>query len=55
LVLEANQVDFVFLPRREWPHPEKARELLVEAGYPDRFSVTLDCANDWRDDEIAEC
>ena len=35
--------------------PEKAKALLVEAGYPDGFSVTLDCANDWGDDEIAEC
>jgi peptide/nickel transport system substrate-binding protein len=35
--------------------PEKARALLVEAGYPDGFSVTLDCANDWGDDEIATC
>ena len=38
------------------PHdPDKARALLVEAGYPDGFSVTLDCASDWGDDEIAEC
>jgi peptide/nickel transport system substrate-binding protein len=29
--------------------------LLVEAGYSDGFSVTLDCANDWGDDEIATC
>ncbi len=35
--------------------PEKAKALLAEAGYPDGFSVTLDCANDWGDDEIAEC
>jgi peptide/nickel transport system substrate-binding protein len=35
--------------------PEKSRALLVEAGYPDGFRVTLDCANDWGDDEIAEC
>ena len=35
--------------------PEKARALLAEAGYPDGFSVTLDCPNDWGDDEIAAC
>jgi len=35
--------------------PEKAKALLVEAGYSDGFSVTLDCANDWGDDEIATC
>jgi peptide/nickel transport system substrate-binding protein len=35
--------------------PEKAGTLLVEAGYPDGFTVTLDCANDWGDDEIATC
>jgi peptide/nickel transport system substrate-binding protein len=35
--------------------PEKSRALLAEAGYPDGFSVTLDCANDWGDDEIATC
>jgi peptide/nickel transport system substrate-binding protein len=35
--------------------PEKAKALLVEAGYPDGFSVALDCANDWGDDEIAAC
>jgi peptide/nickel transport system substrate-binding protein len=35
--------------------PEQATALLTEAGYPDGFSVTLDCANDWGDDEIAAC
>jgi peptide/nickel transport system substrate-binding protein len=35
--------------------PERVRALLVEAGYPDGFSVSLDCANDWGDDEIATC
>ena len=34
-------------------NPEKARALLVEAGYPAGFSVTLDCCDDWGDDEIA--
>ena len=29
--------------------------MLVEAGYPDGFSVTLDCVNEWGDDEIATC
>jgi peptide/nickel transport system substrate-binding protein len=27
--------------------PEAAKALLVEAGYPQGFSVTLDCPNDW--------
>jgi peptide/nickel transport system substrate-binding protein len=35
--------------------PEKARALLGEAGYPDGFSVALDCPNDWGDDETATC
>ena len=35
--------------------PEKSKALLAEAGYPDGFSVTLDCPNDWGDDEITEC
>jgi peptide/nickel transport system substrate-binding protein len=34
---------------------ERAKALLVKAGYPDGFSVTLDCPNEWGDDEIAEC
>ena len=35
-------------------NPEKAKALLVEAGYAHGFNVTLDCGNDWGDDEIAE-
>jgi peptide/nickel transport system substrate-binding protein len=35
--------------------PVRARALLVEAGYPNGFSVTLDCPNQWGDDEITEC
>jgi peptide/nickel transport system substrate-binding protein len=35
--------------------PEQAKALLIEAGYADGFSVSLDCANDWGDDELAEC
>jgi peptide/nickel transport system substrate-binding protein len=35
--------------------PEKADALLSEAGYSEGFSVTLDCANDWGDDETATC
>lgn len=38
------------------PHdPTKAKALLVEAGYPDGFSVTLDCPSDWGDDQIVTC
>ena len=29
--------------------------MLAEAGYPHGFNVTLDCPNDWGDDEIAAC
>jgi peptide/nickel transport system substrate-binding protein len=32
-----------------------AKALLAEAGYPDGFSVTLDCTHDWGDDETAAC
>jgi peptide/nickel transport system substrate-binding protein len=35
--------------------PERAKALLAEAGYPEGFSVTLDCPNEWGDDEIATC
>jgi peptide/nickel transport system substrate-binding protein len=35
--------------------PEKAKALLVEAGYPDGFNVTLDCPDEWGDDEITTC
>jgi peptide/nickel transport system substrate-binding protein len=35
--------------------PEQAKALLIEAGYADGFSVTLDCANYWGEDELAEC
>jgi peptide/nickel transport system substrate-binding protein len=35
--------------------PEWAKALLAEAGYPNGFRVTLDCSNEWGDDEIAEC
>jgi peptide/nickel transport system substrate-binding protein len=40
-------------PRRH--DAERAKALLVEAGYPDGFSVTLDCSNEWGDDEIVTC
>lgn len=38
------------------PHdPEAARALLAEAGYPDGFSVTLDCPNDRYINDEAVC
>ena len=35
--------------------PERAKSLLVDAGYPDGFSVTLDCPSEWGDDETMAC
>ena len=41
---------------REAYDPEKAKELLAEAGYPDGFEVTLDASNDryMNDEQIAQ-
>jgi peptide/nickel transport system substrate-binding protein len=47
-----------YIPELDRPparNPERAKALLAEAGYPDGFSVTLDCWNDAGDDEITEC
>ena len=47
-----------YAPELDQPVPydlDRAKTLLVEAGYPDGFSVTLDCANEWGDDETATC
>jgi peptide/nickel transport system substrate-binding protein len=47
-----------YAPELDQPTPygvDKAKALLAEAGYPNGFSVTLDCPNDWGDDEIATC
>jgi peptide/nickel transport system substrate-binding protein len=47
-----------YIPELDRPpirDPERAKALLAEAGYPDGFSVTLDCPNNWGDDEITEC
>jgi peptide/nickel transport system substrate-binding protein len=47
-----------YIPELDQPpvrDPEAAQALLVEAGYPNGFSVTLDCPNDNGDDEITEC
>jgi peptide/nickel transport system substrate-binding protein len=35
--------------------PDKAKALLVEAGYPDGFRVTLDCPSDQGDDDTTTC
>jgi peptide/nickel transport system substrate-binding protein len=35
--------------------PEGARALLAEAGYPNGFAVTLDCPEEWGDDEKTAC
>jgi peptide/nickel transport system substrate-binding protein len=47
-----------YIPELDRPadrDPQRAKALLAEAGYPDGFSVTLDCPNDAGDDEITEC
>ena len=45
--------------RRSWTSrsltTRKSQGFAREAGYPDGFSVTLDCPNEWGDDEIADC
>jgi len=43
------------LDRYEQPDPEKAKALLAEAGYPDGFSVTLNCPNDRYINDEAIC
>jgi peptide/nickel transport system substrate-binding protein len=35
--------------------PEQAKALLVQAGYPDGFRVTLDCPREWGDDDMLTC
>jgi peptide/nickel transport system substrate-binding protein len=35
--------------------PERARALLAEAGYPDGFSVTLDCPSEFGEEETVTC
>jgi peptide/nickel transport system substrate-binding protein len=47
-----------YVPELDRPVPrdlDMAKRLLAEAGYPDGFSVTLDCANDWGDDDTTTC
>jgi peptide/nickel transport system substrate-binding protein len=43
------------LDRRLAYDPQRAKALLAEAGYPEGFSVTLDCPNQWGDDQIVTC
>lgn len=43
------------LDRRVAHDPERARALLAEAGYPDGFSVALDCPSDWGADDMTTC
>jgi peptide/nickel transport system substrate-binding protein len=35
--------------------PDRAKKLLAEAGYPDGFSITLDCPSERGDDETMAC
>jgi peptide/nickel transport system substrate-binding protein len=47
-----------YIPELDRPSvrdPGRAKALLAEAGYPNGFSVALDCWNDSGDDEITEC
>jgi len=43
------------LDRYEQPDPERAKALLAEAGYPDGFSVDLNCPNDRYINDEAIC
>ena len=54
-ILPENYVGYTPVEREAYD-PEKAKQLLAEAGYPDGFEVTLDASNDryMNDEQIAQ-
>lgn len=54
-IVPENYVGYQEVERKAYD-PERAKELLAEAGYPDGFEVTLDAPNDryMNDDQIAQ-
>ena len=54
-IIPENYVGYTPVEREAYD-PEKAKQLLAEAGYPDGFEVTLDASNDryMNDEQIAQ-
>ena len=54
-IIPENYVGYTPVEREKYD-PEKAKQLLAEAGYPDGFEVTLDASNDryMNDEQIAQ-